>query len=453
MSKISLRKVTVANLDGLKQAYRRTKKILLQDRPALVVGDLQHVVKNLIQKRQRILKLTKKRQTPFYILDEAELNNSLKNFTTAFAKYLPGSEHYYAVKLNHHPEVIKRILSQGFNLDVSSAKELKLGLSLGAKKFVFSGPAKTETDLNLALKYSSQVTVNLDSFSELKRLGELSARQKKTIRAGVRVFTKYHGVWNKFGINLQDLALFFKQAKKYPFVNLTGIQFHISWNESALPYQQVIAELASYLKRNFNQKDLARLEFIDLGGGFRPYQSEGYYPWRIPQGRIVKETAEFNDEEPKFSYKYFIASAVVIDEYAKGIAEAIKKHLEPVVDCVYYTEPGRYLCNNSMHILTQLIDIKGPNYGVVDAGINAIGWERFVYEYFPLLNLTRPSLREIDFTVYGSLCMADDLWGYSCYAKKMQEGDLILVPYQGALTYSLAQEFIKPIPPVYILNS
>ncbi|MDP2586159.1 MAG: hypothetical protein Q8P32_00080 [Candidatus Komeilibacteria bacterium] len=452
MSKIALRQVTVASPNELKKAYVRSKKILLHDKPLLSVGDLSHVVKHLLTKRRKILQLAKKHATPFYILDEQELTASLKKFTAAFAKHLPSAEHYYAVKLNHHPEVVKRVLRHGFKLDVSSAKELELGLSLGATKFVFSGPAKTVADLSLAIKNRSKVTVNLDSFSELQRLGKLTNKHKKSIRAGVRIFTKYHGAWNKFGIDLKDLALFFKQAKKYPLVNLTGIQFHISWNESALPYQRVIAELAGYLKKHFSQSDLSKLEFIDLGGGFRPFQSEGYYPWRLPQGRIIKETCEFNNQEPKFSQKYYVAHAVTIDEYASGIASAIKKYLQPLVNCVYYTEPGRYLANNSLHILTSLIDVKGPQYGVVDAGINAIGWERFYYEYFPLINLTHPSLQEKDFIVYGSLCMADDLWGYYCHAQKMQEGDLILVPYQGALTYSLAQEFIKPIPPVYLLK-
>ena len=449
MPKLILRHLNLADKKELGLALKRAKKILLNNKPSVIIGNLNHVVRQLLKKKQRILKLAQKHITPFFILDNEELENSINSYKKAFVKFLPQSEHYYAVKLNHYPEIIKKTLKSGFGLDVSSTRELKLGLSLGAKKIIFNGPAKTEIDLVEALKNHKNITVNIDSFSELTRLGKLAEKQEKSIRAGVRIFTKYHGEWTKFGIALNDLSAFWKKAKKFPRLNLAGVHFHISWNENALPYQKVIKDLSGYLKANFNQADLDQIKFIDIGGGFRPYNSEGYYPWRLPQGRIMQETANFFNEEPKFKHKFYIPKAITINEYARGIAEAIKKYLNPLVNCLIYTEPGRYISNNAMHFLTKLVDLKAPNYGVADGGINAIGWERFYYEYFPLINLTHPSLKEIDFTLYGSLCMHDDLWGYYCYAKKMREGDLILVPYQGALTYSLAQNFIKEIPPVY----
>jgi diaminopimelate decarboxylase len=81
-----------------------------------------------------------------------------------------------------------------------------------------------------------------------------------------------------------------------------------------------------------------------------------------------------------------------------------------------------------------------------------LGWERFEHDYFPVINLTHPSAEnEIRFRLYGPLCMPQDMWGYYIYAHTVEEGDLILVPYQGALTFSLAQSFIKPIPPVVVM--
>ena len=453
MAKIIHRVAPLASKKQLELAQSRAHQLLLHENPAVLIGNFKPMVEYFLTRKRQILKLAHQHPTPFYILDQLELTKALMSFKAAFLKYLPESEHYYAVKVNHYPEIIKQVVANGYGLDVSSSQELRLGLSLGADKLVFSGPAKKEADLSLAVNHYKKVTVNLDSFSELARLAKIASHKKKVVRAGVRIFTKYHGLWNKFGINLKDLKKFWHQAEQYPSVNLKGIQFHISWNETSLPYQQVIKELAVYLKANFKPADLEKIKFIDIGGGFRTYQTEGYYPWRIRQGRLIKETSEFYHQKPKFSQRYFITPAVKIDEYAKGIGQAVDKHLRPLVSCAYYTEPGRYLVNNAMHILTQVIDVKGRNYGVADGGINAIGWERFYYEYCPLINLTHPALREIIFTLYGSLCMTDDLWGYYVYAQEMKEGDLILVPYQGALTYSLAQDFIKPIPPVYLLKT
>jgi len=36
--------------------------------------------------------------------------------------------------------------------------------------------------------------------------------------------------------------------------------------------------------------------------------------------------------------------------------------------------------------------------------------------------------------------------GYSYFGKDIDVGDVLLVPNQGAYTYSLRQEFIKPLP-------
>jgi diaminopimelate decarboxylase len=50
--------------------------------------------------------------------------------------------------------------------------------------------------------------------------------------------------------------------------------------------------------------------------------------------------------------------------------------------------------------------------------------------------------------VLGSLCTPHDVWGYGYFGEDIQIGDVLLIPCQGAYTYSLRQHFIKPIPKV-----
>ena len=54
--------------------------------------------------------------------------------------------------------------------------------------------------------------------------------------------------------------------------------------------------------------------------------------------------------------------------------------------------------------------------------------------------------RERQCLVAGSLCTPHDIWGYGYFGDGIQVGDVLLVPNQGAYTYSLRQEFIKPLP-------
>jgi diaminopimelate decarboxylase len=61
-----------------------------------------------------------------------------------------------------------------------------------------------------------------------------------------------------------------------------------------------------------------------------------------------------------------------------------------------------------------------------------------------VVNLSRPSVREIRNNIFGSLCTPDDIWGFSVFGAGIETGDILLIPDQGAYTYSLRQSFIKP---------
>ncbi len=106
-----------------------------------------------------------------------------------------------------------------------------------------------------------------------------------------------------------------------------------------------------------------------------------------------------------------------------------------------------------MHLLVSVVDRKSDDLVVTDAGTNAVGWECFESDYFPVVNLTRPALTEHPCYVLGSLCTPHDVWGYAYHGEDIQPGDALLIPMQGAYTYSLRQEFIKPFPKAVLLGA
>lgn len=403
------------------------------------------MVEKFINQRKKILSLVKKHPTPFYLFDKSSLDESINDFKNSFKKFIPDLEYYYAVKVNHHPLILKNVIKNGFGLDVSSGRELKLALKFGAKKIIFTGPGKTEEELKLALQNYKKVIINIDSWGELNRLKKLLVVKPVPIFLGVRVYTKSQGEWSKFGTPLNELKIFWQKAKSLPGAKLIGIHFHSSWNQDAKPYQTIIKEISDYLVKNFTVKQRKEIKFIDFGGGFRPFKNEGFYPWETAAGEIIKSAADYYDQKPIYESPYYLTESIELKEYAIGIGLAINKYLRPIIDCKYFSEPGRIICNNSLHLILKIIDIKNPREAIADGGINLVGWERYEHDYFPTINLTRPAKKEIAFQIFGSLCMPQDQWGYYCFAKDVKENDIILIPNQGALTYSLAQEFIKPI--------
>ncbi|MEK7145056.1 MAG: hypothetical protein AAB794_04365 [Patescibacteria group bacterium] len=393
--------------------------------------DLLPVVENILSKRDFFLALTQKHNTPFYTYDQKELDESIGRFMKAFQAHVPRFQAYYAVKLNHHPLVVKRVVEKGLGLDVASRRELSMAINAGATEIVYFSPGKSEEDLTDAIIHSDIVRLNIDSFNELRRLGVISNKMKRGVDTSIRVHLPSQGSWTKYGIPLNELKVFWEEATQYPFVRLNGIHFHQSRNRTTDFYTDAIREIGEYIGANLSVQERALIKYIDFGGGFEPYKSEGV---------IVQNESNQHD--------YRILETPTIEEYAKAIGVAITKYLNPLIEAAYFAEPGRYICNSAMHIVLSVADVKDAQNVILNGGVNMVGWQRFESEYFPLINLSSPAKTEIECNLWGNLCTTWDIWGYHCFADSVNESDIIIVPYQGALTYSLAQSFISDIPPV-----
>lgn len=392
-------------------------------------------VESILAKKKNFLNLVKKYDTPFYVYDQEGLDESINRFVVSFKKYIPKFQPYYAVKLNHYPLIVRRAVEQGMGLDVASIRELKIALDTKATKIVYYSPAKNEEDLRYALKHADKVRIHIDSFNELRLLGKLANKLKVNVSVGVRINTPAHGLWTKYGIPLKQLKSFWSEASNYKFLKLNGVHFHQSRNKNTFFYSNTIRELALYLSKHFSPDQLKSIKYIDFGGGFEPHQSEG----------IIEDRG-------KVWPTYKIVKAPTIEEYAEVIGDSIRKYLDPIIEVTYMSEPGRYICNNAMHITLSVADIKDKKNCILDGGVNMVGWQRFEKEYFPLVNITHPSKTGQKCRMWGNLCTTWDIWGYYYYGSKLEQKDVIITPNQGALTYSLAQSFINEIPAVYTLT-
>ena len=431
------------------QSIIKSIEKVLNDKVSYKKGDLFHIVSYIAKKSKAIKNLANRNKTPFYVFDQQALDNSIDVFLKAFQKEISSFKAYYAVKINHHPLIVKRAVDKGMGLDVGSPREIDIAINAGCKDIVYFSPGKTNDDLSHALKYADVITINIDSFNELKKLGSLTNNKNIKIKAGIRIHADQYGDWKKYGIHIDKLKSFFKKAEQYSFIDLQGIHFHMSRNKDATFYENTIKELGAYLKKNFSSNELKKIKYIDFGGGFEVYESEGYYPYKTPQGSIIQTVNSYNGAPSAFDVPYYVRDAIKIEVYAKKIGQAINTYLKPIISATYYSEPGRIICNDAMHIVLSVADVKNKNNVVLDGGVNMVGWQRFEHEYFPLINLSSPSKKEMKYNMWGNLCTTWDIWGYYCYANRIREGDIIVVPNQGALTYSLAQNFIQPIPPVY----
>ena len=420
--------------------------LLSREPPVLPDDDLQAFVRARFSRRDAYLKVLENHPAPLYLLERSVLRARAGRLETAFERVLPQMGFYYAVKSNNRPEVAKTMLEARFGLDVSSGLELQTALNLGARDIVFSGPGKTLQELQLAAAHADRVVVLLDSFGELNRLETVGAELQRTVRCGVRLTVNARGLWRKFGIPLDDLYGFWKTAGQCPHIDLRGLQFHTSWNLSAHPQIEFIQRLGRALA-GMPAEFRKNLHFIDIGGGYWPEQGEWLHAQATRRGQLMTVLARCETSRRVHHRN----ASVSIETFADQLAAALKHYIFPATQCRICVEPGRWICNDAMHLLLSVVDKKAPDLVITDAGTNAIGWERFESDYFPVLNLSRPSLDEKACHILGSLCTPHDVWGYTYFGEAIEPGDILLIPDQGAYTYSLRQEFIKPLPDVVVI--
>ncbi len=425
------------------EMHNSLRRILSRPMPELSAGALQTFVAPYFEQRRRYLNAVQSHGSPLYFLDTAVLRASADRLKSAFKQVFSSVRHYYAVKSNSHPDVARTLLTCGFGMDVSSGIELQMALDLGARDIVFSGPGKVDHELLLAATHADKVVILMDSPGELERLASVASRLKQAVRCGVRLTVNPNGLWRKFGIPLDTLTDFFRAADRSPYIRLNGLQFHSSWNLSPQPQIAFIEKLGKAISQLPPQYRKS-IEFIDIGGGYWPEQGEWLHPGATQAGHLRAVL----EHSPAHPLPHLCLPATPLQTFAEQLGAAVRKHIFSVIPCRICIEPGRWLCHDAMHLLITVVDKKAPDLVITDAGTNAIGWERFENDYFPVLNLTRPSLTETPCHILGSLCTPHDVWGYFCFGKTIETGDVLMLPTQGAYTYSLRQSFIKPLPKV-----
>jgi diaminopimelate decarboxylase len=430
-----------------KKYLDKAQEILNSRTPLMDQARLRSFVDYFLKERQTYLGAYDQYGAPLYLFDQEALIQKAGEFRDAFKQRLPQAHFFYALKSNSHPFLIRTLIGQGYGMDVSSGQELETALTCQSGPMIFSGPGKTADELDLACGHAGRVTVLLDSFTELRRLEEAAARKGTRVKAGVRLMIEENGLWRKFGIPLKDLSEFFHQADQCSYVELRGLQFHASWNLDAGKQTAFLVRLGKTLAA-MDKGVRQRVRFVDIGGGYWPSQGEWMQPSATPEGRL-KQCLDPRLVEG-MDHRY--APALPIEQFADQVVAALTQNLFNHVDCDIYLEPGRWVSHEAMHILLTVVDKKADDVVITDGGTNIVGWDRYETDYFPVINLSRPAPEEKPCMVFGSLCTPHDLWGYSYWGEGIEAGDILLVPTQGAYTYSLRQEFIKPLPRQVVLT-
>jgi len=406
------------------------------------------IINSVLDKKELFLESAKQFGTPQYILDEDVLKEKALGFVQNFRRYIPNSKFFYAFKSNDLPYLCGFLKNLGFNADVAGIFELQLALKLGFERIIFTGPGKSVGELRLAIENRDKVVINVDNKDELDRVISLVDDGKVRVSVRVNPDSAVMKHWSKFGVDFNELKSVISKARGSDKVSLVGLHFHSSWNDTPSRYCKNIKLIGEFLK-----EDLSKFEFLDLGGGIYPEDQATLT--KFSHNYVLREVVS-EIEERDFDFdlsKFFVDDVDPLEEFGKKISDALEEYIFPFNKYIHiYFEPGRYVSNNSTHVLLKVLCEKGENV-IVDGGMNLIGSLDFSdYMFSPIVNLSNPSFTLKKKIIYGSLCKANDLWGYSFFGEDCKKDDLLIVLMQGSYTFSRAWRFIKENAPYVAIS-
>jgi diaminopimelate decarboxylase len=351
---------------------------------------------------------------------------------------------YYAVKANFNPALLEALAGEGAHADVLSVHEAEFALHAGfpRERIMFTGTSVTDDTMGDLLEKG--ILINIDSFSQMRRLAELAPRglevsirwnpgegagfDPKVITAGARS----HGRPVKFGIEEGKVLDLCSEALDLG-LRPVGLHQHIGSGWTGKDVDRFLETVGHTMEMAAEIIDLIGqdLKQVDFGGG----------PG-IPYG----------PEQEKFP----------IEEYCSGICRWVAESGLGVERISI--ESGRYIVGDAGVLLTRVNTVEEKSGSLivgVDAGFNALIRPAFYGEYVD--GIFREAYHEIvdasrlegpheNCSVAGPLCETGDLLAIDRWMTRPREGEVLAILDAGAYGYSMASVYnLQPRPAEVIL--
>jgi len=245
---------------------------------------------------------------------------------TAFAKSLPDTRVFYAVKANPAPEILKVLAEMGSSFDVASIVETQAVLAAGAKpdRISYGNTIKKESEIAQAFKLGITMFA-VDCEAEVEKIARAAP--------GSRVICRIHcdgtgSEWplsRKFGCEPDYATDILELAHKNGLV-AHGISFHVgSQQHNVEAWDRALASAAAIF-RSCAERGIF-LSMVNLGGGF---------------------PAKYLRKTPK------------LESYGKAIFRALRRHFGNNIPETII-EPGRGLVGNAGVIEAEVVLIAKRN--------------------------------------------------------------------------------------------
>ncbi|MFC4161136.1 diaminopimelate decarboxylase [Chitinimonas lacunae] len=352
--------------------------------------------------------------TPCYVYSAEHLRTTFAAFRDAFAGH--DTLICYALKANSNLSILRLLAELGAGVDIVSGGELQRALAAGvpAERIVFSGVAKSEAEMRLALEVGIHC-FNIESEPELIRLNRVAAAMGRTAAISLRINPDVDAHThpyistglkdNKFGIAHGDALAVYRRAAAMANIQVVGIDCHIgSQLTDTAPFLDALDRLLALVDQLAAEGIVLR--HLDLGGGLG---------------------IRYADETPP-----------AVADYAQAVlARLAGRSLQLVL------EPGRALVGNAGLLLTRVEYIKQGEtrrFAIVDAGMNDLMRPALYQAWHEIVPVRHRDTPPQTVDVVGPVCESSDFLGRE-RELAIEEGDLLAVLSSGAYGMTMSSNY------------
>jgi ornithine decarboxylase len=191
-----------------------------------------------------------------------------------FARALPNTRVFYAVKANPAPEVLRLLARLGSCFDAASVAEIEMVLAAGATadRISFGNTIKKERDVVRALELGVRLfAVDCEAEVEkLSRAAKAAGVERAEVRAFCRILCDCVGAeWplsRKFGCAPEMAVDVLEHAHRLG-LEAYGVSFHVGSQQRDTESWDVALAQASWVFRACAERGI-HLSMVNLGGGF-----------------------------------------------------------------------------------------------------------------------------------------------------------------------------------------
>jgi len=385
--------------------------------------------------------LVKKYGTPLYVYSQ----NTLADHFTKLDRAMKPVDHMvcFAVKSNSNLAVLRTLANCGSGFDIVSVGELMRVIKAGGDptKCVFAGAAKTEAEIEFALK-QNVYCFNAESEPELVRINKVAARLKKiapvAVRVNPNVAAKTHskittGTYeDKFGIAFESIEGVYARASKLKNLRLRGVQMHIgSQITETTPFEKAVEKMLPLVKK---LKARHQIEFFSIGGGI---------------GIVYKGALESGS--PSWWKTTAGKKILTPQKYADRLMPLLKP-----LGLKILMEPGRFISGNSGVLVTHVEYVKRTgrkNFVIVDAAMNDLIRPAFYEAYHQILPLEKKTRPTMSSDVVGGVCESGDYFCKDRPLPKFAAGEHLALMSAGAYGFVMASTYnTRPLTAEILVN-